>query len=158
VPLCSPQIPHLTWARTRAAAVGSRRLTAWAMARPVPFLTGPRVPSLPLRLSYESTPTNWSVLACPGRTEYRSRFPTLHVIACLSVAAGTVCSVTTLWFLQAYPLPRVSALASRCLATDVYAVLLWLHTSGVHASCYVTRYYIPVRAAGFRTLFVQSIA
>jgi hypothetical protein len=33
VPLCSPQIPHnLTWALTRAAAVGSRRLTAWAMA------------------------------------------------------------------------------------------------------------------------------
>jgi hypothetical protein len=35
VPLCPPQIPHdLTWPRTRAAAVGSRRLTAWAMARP----------------------------------------------------------------------------------------------------------------------------
>jgi hypothetical protein len=34
VPLCQPQIPHdLTWARTRAAAVGSQRLTAWAMAR-----------------------------------------------------------------------------------------------------------------------------
>jgi hypothetical protein len=33
--LCPPQIPHdLTWARTRAAAVGSRRLTAWIMARP----------------------------------------------------------------------------------------------------------------------------
>jgi hypothetical protein len=36
-PLCPPQIPHhLTRARTRAAAVGSRRLTAWAMARPRP--------------------------------------------------------------------------------------------------------------------------
>jgi hypothetical protein len=34
VSLCSPQIPHdLTWART--AAVGSQRLTAWAMARPL---------------------------------------------------------------------------------------------------------------------------
>jgi hypothetical protein len=33
--LCPPQIPHdLTWDRTRAAAVGSQRLTAWAMARP----------------------------------------------------------------------------------------------------------------------------
>jgi hypothetical protein len=33
--LCPPQIPHdLTWARTLAGAVGSRRLTAWAMARP----------------------------------------------------------------------------------------------------------------------------
>jgi hypothetical protein len=35
VPLCPPQILHdLTWARTQAAAVGSRRLTAWAVARP----------------------------------------------------------------------------------------------------------------------------
>jgi hypothetical protein len=35
VPLRPPQIPcDLTLARTRAAAVGSQRLTAWAMARP----------------------------------------------------------------------------------------------------------------------------
>jgi hypothetical protein len=35
VPLCPPQIPRdLTWARTRAVAVESRRPTAWAMARP----------------------------------------------------------------------------------------------------------------------------
>jgi hypothetical protein len=34
-PLCPPQIPHdQTRARTRAAAVGSLRLTAWATARP----------------------------------------------------------------------------------------------------------------------------
>jgi hypothetical protein len=34
VPLCPPQIPHdLAWDRTRAAAVGSQRLAAWAMAR-----------------------------------------------------------------------------------------------------------------------------
>jgi hypothetical protein len=34
VPLCPPQIPHdLTRAWTRADAVGSQRLTAWAMAR-----------------------------------------------------------------------------------------------------------------------------
>jgi hypothetical protein len=34
VPLCPPQIPHdLTRARTRATAVGSRRLTDWAMVR-----------------------------------------------------------------------------------------------------------------------------
>jgi hypothetical protein len=37
VPLCQQQIPHdLTWARTRAVALGSRRLTAWATARPAP--------------------------------------------------------------------------------------------------------------------------
>jgi hypothetical protein len=35
VPLCPPQIPHgLTQDRTRASAIGGRRLTAWAMARP----------------------------------------------------------------------------------------------------------------------------
>jgi hypothetical protein len=34
-PLCPPQIPlDQTRARTRAAAVGSQRLTAWAMLRP----------------------------------------------------------------------------------------------------------------------------
>jgi hypothetical protein len=33
VPLCPPQIPHdLTWDRTRAAAVGSQRLTARALS------------------------------------------------------------------------------------------------------------------------------
>jgi hypothetical protein len=36
MPLCPPQIPHgLTRDRTRACAVGGRRLTAWAMARPL---------------------------------------------------------------------------------------------------------------------------
>jgi hypothetical protein len=35
VPLCPPQIPRdLTWARTRVAAVGSRRLTASAITQP----------------------------------------------------------------------------------------------------------------------------
>jgi hypothetical protein len=35
VPLFPPRIPHdLTWARTRTAAVGSRRLTVWALSRP----------------------------------------------------------------------------------------------------------------------------
>jgi hypothetical protein len=36
LPLCPPQIPHrLTRARTRASAVRGRRLTTWAMARPI---------------------------------------------------------------------------------------------------------------------------
>jgi hypothetical protein len=35
VPIYLPQIPHdLTWEWSQATAVGSRRLTAWAMARP----------------------------------------------------------------------------------------------------------------------------
>jgi hypothetical protein len=59
------------------------------------------------------TTTQW--IMCPPfitlrRTEERSPFPTVHVIACLSVAAETcVNSVVTLWFLQAYPLPRIRA-------------------------------------------------
>jgi hypothetical protein len=36
VPLRPPQISHLAWDRTRATAVGSRRQTASAMARPLP--------------------------------------------------------------------------------------------------------------------------
>jgi hypothetical protein len=34
VPICPPQTPHAARMRTRAAALGSQRLTAWAMARP----------------------------------------------------------------------------------------------------------------------------
>jgi hypothetical protein len=38
--LCPPHIPHdLTWARTWAAAVGSQRLTIWAMVQPFAWLT-----------------------------------------------------------------------------------------------------------------------
>jgi hypothetical protein len=44
-PLCPPKIPHdLTWARTRAAAVGSQWLTAWAMARPREKVLHPHTP------------------------------------------------------------------------------------------------------------------
>lgn len=40
VPLCPPKIPpDLTQARTRDAAVESRRRTVWAMARPMPIIT-----------------------------------------------------------------------------------------------------------------------
>jgi hypothetical protein len=39
VPLCPPQTPHAAHTRTRAAAVGSQRLTAWATARPSPDIT-----------------------------------------------------------------------------------------------------------------------
>jgi hypothetical protein len=38
VPLCPPQTPHAARTRTRAAAVGSQRLTASATARPSSFL------------------------------------------------------------------------------------------------------------------------
>jgi hypothetical protein len=56
VPLCRPQIPHdLTWDRTRSATVGSRRLTSWAMARPIDVSYGIAICALntaaPIRLS-----------------------------------------------------------------------------------------------------------
>jgi hypothetical protein len=45
VPLCPPQIPHdLTWAWTQAATVGSRRLTAQAMAWPKEKLVPLHIP------------------------------------------------------------------------------------------------------------------
>jgi hypothetical protein len=44
VPLCPPQISHDSlWTRTRASTVGSRRLNAWAMARPCRTITKRRI-------------------------------------------------------------------------------------------------------------------
>jgi hypothetical protein len=68
VPLCPPQTPHAARTRTRAAAVGSQRLTAWATARPYIFLTffppllGPSGPS-------------------PGRPPHSRLFLTLKTVA-----------------------------------------------------------------------------
>jgi hypothetical protein len=60
---------------------------------------------------HESWRVTQSITCLPsitsGRTEYRLQSPTVHVIVCLPVAAETcVNSITTLWFLQAYPLSR----------------------------------------------------
>jgi hypothetical protein len=45
MPLCPPQTPHAARTRTRAAAVGSQRLTAWATARLAVVYTGRCTPS-----------------------------------------------------------------------------------------------------------------
>jgi hypothetical protein len=62
-PLCSPQIPHdQTRAQTRAAAVGSQRLTTWAMARPTSALAGGEwLTSRPCRFTPGKEPprTHW---------------------------------------------------------------------------------------------------
>jgi hypothetical protein len=50
LPLCPPQISQLTWDRTRAPAVGSRRLTGWVMARSV-FLNRRALATIILGLS-----------------------------------------------------------------------------------------------------------
>jgi hypothetical protein len=44
MPRCPPQTPHASLTRTRAAAVGSQRLTAWATARPC---NNPNIDSTP---------------------------------------------------------------------------------------------------------------
>jgi hypothetical protein len=46
-------------------------------------------------------------------------------------------SVATLWH-TSLPVAAETCLASRCLALDFSAVLLWLHTSGVQASCHTS--------------------
>jgi hypothetical protein len=43
VPLCPPETPHAAWTRTRAAAVGSQQLTAWATSATL-FTTNPTWP------------------------------------------------------------------------------------------------------------------
>jgi hypothetical protein len=82
-----------------------------------------------LLLFYEWITTDYvSPLITPGRTEYRSVLPTVHVIRCLSVAAETrVNSIVRPRFLQAYPMPLKRVLVSRCLAMDY---------SGFQASCH----------------------
>jgi hypothetical protein len=61
VPLCPPQIPHdLTRARTRTIAEGSRRLTAWAMARPR-YLPNPSQKSCGFRLLGRSLRVFWYI-------------------------------------------------------------------------------------------------
>jgi hypothetical protein len=60
VALCPPQMPHdLTWARTGAATVGNRRLTAWAAEWPKegPYLS--KVPMLSPCLIRHLSTTPW---------------------------------------------------------------------------------------------------
>jgi hypothetical protein len=55
VPLCPSQTPHTARTRTRAAVLGSQRLTAWATARPVSWLT-----LRPWRWWQDGSPKPWS--------------------------------------------------------------------------------------------------
>jgi hypothetical protein len=62
VPLCALEIPNdLTWARTRAATVGTRRLTAWAMARPCSHPLVQKLLISDTRPSSEATHSNKSL-------------------------------------------------------------------------------------------------
>jgi hypothetical protein len=74
-----------------------------------------------------------NVCCLPADTEAHSipsQSPWIHI------SIETCCYfVATLLFPQAYSL-LLTHLASRCLATDVSAVLFWLHISSVHASCH----------------------
>jgi hypothetical protein len=67
MPLCPPQIPDdLTCARTRAAAVGCRRLTAWDMVRPTRNLTRTTSVSVDIRTQHFSN-VNPHIPAYSGR-------------------------------------------------------------------------------------------
>jgi hypothetical protein len=78
VSLCPPQILHdLTRARTRAAAVGRRRLTAWTMARP--YLGLPCMHSTPHSSALHALPISssllWSFYSClEKRTIYEASY------------------------------------------------------------------------------------
>jgi hypothetical protein len=68
VPLCPPQIPHkLTWARTRVATIGSRRLTAWAMIRPYSSITSvsTKITSINTTRKYDIHHRRGPVSECP---------------------------------------------------------------------------------------------
>jgi hypothetical protein len=74
-PLCPQKIPHeQTRARTRTAAVGSQRLTAWAMARPNCLPVGPLAGS----------EQNWlASFSCSSNLEHRAsvkRFVSLQFL------------------------------------------------------------------------------
>jgi hypothetical protein len=75
VPLCPPQIPHgLTQDRNRASAVGGRRLTAWAMARPrFSYFRNMGMSNWSNQKRYrfvlQIIPTEWTVLNCLTRED-----------------------------------------------------------------------------------------
>jgi hypothetical protein len=69
------------------------------------------------------------------RTEYRIPGLTVDCPVLFSVATKRV----TRWFIQACSLPQKRVLAGRCLATDISAVLLWLHTSGFQPLCHIMK-------------------
>jgi hypothetical protein len=92
VPLCPPQIPHyLTRTRTLSAAVGSRRLMAWAMAQPrlyhVVTLDCETLKRNSIALQWHNAPTKFCVNQifkyCKRYTQvYSKKMPCIY---CLSV-------------------------------------------------------------------------
>jgi hypothetical protein len=71
------------------------------------------------------------------QTKYRTPSRTFDsfVILCCHETCDNLRA--TCWFIREYWLPRKLVSTSRCLATDGFAVLFWLHTSGVQVSCHI---------------------
>jgi hypothetical protein len=79
VPLCPQQIPHdLTWDRTRAAAVGSQRLTASAMARP--FLDSKRMLEEFLEMVTVLSESPFTIPLPSGNNVFLSKAPLLFLL------------------------------------------------------------------------------
>jgi hypothetical protein len=113
VPFCIPQIPHdLTWARTRGAAVGSRRITAWVMARRWPVL---RIqPSALWHHLFWHISTNFSrELMCT----------TLHDIACIRQWYDILSCLLCVWTSRMSP--DNSYLYKLFMRTFSYNVVNW---------------------------------
>jgi hypothetical protein len=91
VPLC-PQMPHdLTWGRTPAAAVGSRRLTIRAMARPKNWLLVWTFPTLDV---FPSSGMKHERILHSCAHAWRDcvwTFPSLHLIIEIDTATETLC-------------------------------------------------------------------
>jgi hypothetical protein len=97
-PLCPPQIPlDQTRDRTRATAVGSQRLTAWAMARSQWQLCYVADDSIPFKWSFKGIRCN-------------AAFRPLATNACLYVGASSVCFQCCLFPTVHFPNANSSAL------------------------------------------------
>jgi hypothetical protein len=92
VPLWPPQTPHAARMRTRAAAVGSQQLTAWATARPKPDITQDRILYL---VTPEAWTKWWNTISVSSdamcTVQLKRRWMNNHTSDILRVSTGNSC-------------------------------------------------------------------
>jgi hypothetical protein len=100
VPLCPPQTPHAARTRTRAAAVASQRLTAWATARPC-LICLKKIMGIRLLMTCVNTFFffNWNVCqACSAFVCYSQVYESGTVRFCTKDSTFTLkCTGSRLW-------------------------------------------------------------